>query len=1156
MLKTIFIILIFFTFNAFSQPKGAKFKHLNTNHGLSQGFVISIEQDSKGFMWFGTQTGLNKYDGYKFTVYLHNPQDSTSIRDNRIPTLLTDSKGRFWVGTARGLDQFDVQRNTFVHFKPDLNISDILEDKKGNIWICSDKGLSLVDITNKSLISYQYSDKKNRPLRAICEDSKGNLWLGSEADGKGVFLFNPDQKSYKYYPFQKDANNSEGDSRVERFRIYEDHPSTASALAQFGNVARFQIYEDHFGVMWVSLNNGLYRFDNITNSFIKYRYQSNNQNSIEGDNVHSLVEDADGNLWIGHRNGISILDITRQKFSHYNYDLNQPDGLSENFITTIYKDNSDNLWIGSRNTGLNILFRTGSNFKRYAHELNNSQSLTNNVVKAIVKDKRGRLWLGTDGGGLNLFTEDGSFFSYMHDPKDPKSLPNNLILALYEDKEENIWVSTFNGALSKLNKEKGNFEHIFPNSSDSTSLTSASVSVMYEDSKGNFWIGTWFDGLFLFDKTTKKFKNYRPNANDAGSLTSWEVIEIYEDKRGNLWIGTVNGLNRFDYATQKFTHYFHEKNNKNSLSSSVINSIAEDKNGNLLIGTLEGLNLFDFQKSTFIAYSKKDGLASDIIQSALSDGQGNVWMSTLNGVCKFNPETKAYRNYSVIDGLQGAEFIRHSYYQSDDGEIFFGGNNGANCITPKLIKPNEFVPPIVLTDFKVFNKSVEIGSEASILQQHINYTKIIRLSYRESVFSFEFSALNFTNPEDNQYAYKLEGFDNNWTFIGNKNSVTYTNLNAGEYTFKVIGANNDGVWNKQGASLIIHVLPPWWETLWFRGLSILTIIMCATAFYSFRLRTIKRQNKKLSELVKERTKELVSKNARLVQSQKEIETQNEELRQGQEEISAQRDQVWKQNQKLEEAQFIIEKQNEEIKLRNENLEQEVESRTKELVAYNQQLEQFAFISAHNLRAPVATILGLGELLRLNPEDTRDKESVFEKIIFTARELDRVVRDLNTILEIKKNNISVISKIDLDEELTLVKVNIENEISETESEIKWDFSKAPVIHSVKPYVESILLNLLSNAIKYRHPYRKPIISITSEPYREYVCLTITDNGLGIETALYKDKLFGLYQRFHSHVEGKGLGLYLVKTQINALGGKIEIESKVDEGTTFRIYFKNV
>jgi len=440
---------------------------------------------------------------------------------------------------------------------------------------------------------------------------------------------------------------------------------------------------------------------------------------------------------------------------------------------------------------------------------------------------------------------------------------------------------------------------------------------------------------------------------------------------------------------------------------------------------------------------------------------------------------------------------------------------------------------LLITALEIFNKPVPITQDKeSVLSESIIVSKEINLSYKDIEFTIHFASLNYTNPDRKKYSFMLDGFDNHWNDLSDAHSATYTNLDPGGYTFKVKGLNSAGILSDKTLALRINIKPPFWKTWWFKALVFLAAASLILLIMYLRVRRMRNLNRALAEAVEKKTSEVNAQNKVLNQQREELAAQNEELKQSQEEISAHRDIIAKQNQ---------------------NLEAEVAKRTQELLDYNQQLEQFAFISAHNLRSPVARILGLGQLLDLTKGKENERNEIYPRLVQTTRELDGVVRDLNTILELKKNS-EAYTNVDLRTEIEIIKENLEHEISITRTEITTDFTQVSILRAVKPYLDSILYNLITNAIKYRHLDRSPIISIKTEKLENEVCLVVSDNGLGIDTEQYQDKLFSLYSRFHFHVEGKGMGLYLVKAHLVAMGGRIEIESEVEKGSTFRAYFR--
>jgi len=597
----------------------------------------------------------------------------------------------------------------------------------------------------------------------------------------------------------------------------------------------------------------------------------------------------------------------------------------------------------------------------------------------------------------------------------------------------------------------------------------------------------------------------------------------------------------------------------------MIYALCLDRDEKLWIGTEgAGLAIYDLKKQEVHQVSSEDGFDCSTVFAIQEDIAGNVWMSTNTGIVKWDRKESRFYAYDSSDGLQNGQFNSCSFmYDKVSGLMGFAGTEGVTLFYPDQVKPNVQPPAVVITGFQLFNKPVEINpsDKNATLKEAIGKTKEITLQYNQSIFTLEFAALSYTLPEKNMYAYKMENFDDDWNYVGTVRTATYTNLDPGEYIFKVKASNSDGVWNDQPASLVIRIIPPWWRTWWFRVFAIAVLVGTGVGYYKIRTGSIQEQNRRLGELVLEKTKQLQSANNELLAREEEIRAQNEDLSvqndqliQRQEEIKAQRDLLTEQNKKLESAWKTIEMQNKDILSRNMTLDQEVQERTKELVEYNQQLEQFAFIAAHNLRAPVARILGLGQVLDISQGNRDEEKTIINRLVYTTEELDRVVRDINTILDIRKNNTQVLTKVELTEELEIIKANLEYEIAETQAEIREDFSAVNILYTAKPYLDSILLNLIHNAIKYRDPNRKPCIEVKSTAQDEYICLSVSDNGLGINLDMHRRNMFNLYKRFHSHVEGKGMGLYLVKTQVAALGGKIDVESEVNTGTTFKVYLR--
>jgi PAS domain S-box-containing protein len=870
--RYIFIVLLqVIGFFALAQKQNLRFEHLGIDQGLSQSNVICVLQDSRGFMWFGTRDGLNKYDGYKFTVYKNNADDKNSISNNYVQAVKEGKNGCLWIATrGGGLNRYDRQKNQFTSFKHDPKnkysissdiVNAVWEDRQGIIWIgTEDGGLNMFDPGKNQFITYTCNKNDNNSLsdlfvRDILEDSEQNLWIAT--NNGGLNLFN--RKNNTFTRFQHDKNDSKSISSNNLYTLFEDSKHR----------------------LWIGTNgSGLDMLNRESGEFYHYKHDAADANSLANDYVHAINEDKN-NLWIGTENGgLSILDPSGNVFTNYASDEFDNSSLSNNSIYSICKDNKNNIWIGTFNAGLNIVNRDAVKFSHYQH-IPFKNSLSNNKVLCIYEDSKDNIWIGTDGGGLNQFDpKTSSFTDYRHQPGNKNSICGDYVLSVREDYKNNLWIGTWADGITVFNRAENSFRHFKNDPADKSSLSCNNAWAIFEDKDKNMWIGTHGGGLNLYDPGNDSFTNYQFDESDPSSLSNNNVHAIFEDNEGYLWISTEGGgLNRFDKNKKAFTRFIHD-DNKNSISNNVVGAIHEDGNGILWISTMAGLNRLDRKTNTFTVYTTKDGLPNNTIFGILEDNNNNLWISTNQGISRFNTGTKTFKNFGVADGLQSNEFKEEAFCKSRYGVMYFGGNNGINKFSPYNIRDIPFEPPLVITGFQVFNKEVAIADEnnrASPLKKDITETKEITLSYKSSVISFEFASLNYTSTEKKQYAYMLEGFDKTWNEVGTKRNATYTNLDPGKYIFKVKGMNNEGNWSAHVTSVQLTITPPFWQTWWFRTAAALFVLGCLFGFYRYRMSAVTRQKAKLEMQVKERTDEVVRQNVQMKKNVEELAALKEDL---------------------------------------------------------------------------------------------------------------------------------------------------------------------------------------------------------------------------------------------------------------------------------------
>lgn len=845
------------------------FKNLSIEHGLPSNDITAIVQDSRNFLWFGTRDGLARYDGVGFKVYYHDLGDSTTISNNWITIIFEDNSQTLWVGTKYGgLNKFDRFTERFVRYLPNpedstalrsYNITSIIEDKNNNLWI-GNRGLGggFYQFDRQTEKFTEFLPRVNVAtgmikygLWSIVEDNEAKLWGGTDLNE--VCRFDPKTKTSKLYLLDSLHHNfkvwhgmkdrdgylwfaSQGglyryDPQNDNFVSYHNNPRDPNSLNQNEVYA---ILQDSGGIFWIA-NGVLSRFDAQANVFRHIRFSPTQRDRISNFSPSAIFEDKSRNLWVGTRgSGVYKIDLKSQKYTHYTTDPLGSNNLSCNDIARISEHDRGLLWIATQQNGLHRFDPSNKEFVHFEHDPENAESLSSNIVTTMLVDHTGDLWIGTEKGLNKLAHQDMSVKRYYHAPEDRHVLKHSYIHTIFEDHTGTIWVGAHVSGLNRYGRQQDRFDHFKIDILGEQYYGANATIEIHEDRKKNLWVST-FGRVFYFDTRLERFSLLMP---EAANENPGSGHHFFESRDGAIW-GTHNGLCKLDSDKMQFKRFRFKPNPSGEFGFdrryNMIEWIHEDQNGMLWCGSQNnGLLKFDPAKDEFVAhYSEKDGLLSSMIYKIIADNEGNLWILTPRGISVFDERRapgKQFKNIGIENGVTNfaTRLNRWAFVKTQNGEIYWGGTNGIYRFYNEVTRTNLSVPVVRLTDFKLFNQSFKLDTSISEI-------KTIRLNHDQNFFSFAFAALDFTNALQNQYAYRLEGLDDEWVEAGNNNHANYTHVPPGVYNFHVKGSNNDGVWNEQDAAVKVIITPAFWQTWWFRLALALAAIGVVAGLYKYRV---------------------------------------------------------------------------------------------------------------------------------------------------------------------------------------------------------------------------------------------------------------------------------------------------------------------------------
>lgn len=1110
-----------------------KFYQLNFEQGLSQSTVNCIIKDSRGYFWFGTNAGLNKWDGYSFTVYNHVPGDTTSIGQGRINAIYEDKNEVLWVATSQGgLCRYISETDQFKNIIFDAS------NRNTNNFVVDiapyKEQLLLATFTGELYIYYpeveEYAkaelfNERNEPL------PEGSIINGLSVTNDSTVWINTSIGAVKIKKLQEQDSYIfiEGDVLLKDKSVHD-------------------IFVDSENNIWIgTYSSGAYVFDSGYNKIQHYKPGKKDGSSVSHPNVRAFCEDVEGNIWIAtNGGGINMYNHSTQKIIYYTHDPGNKHSIGSNIIYSLYADEDKNIWIGTYNGGIsytNFLKQQFNHIRSYGR----IGDLTNNSVLSFCEVMPGEIWIGTDGGGINIYDKTTGKLSYFN-----INSKLNVITKLVNDGENKIYIGTYREGLFVYDLITGKLEHYKAGINPGDLLNNCIWDIAI-DPEGDIWIGTLGGGLTFFNPEEKKFISY--GIGEDKRFKGNYVSSMLADSRNRIWVGTYHdGLYRFDKSTTSFKKIKGEK----SLKSNEVRVIFEDSTGRIWVGMLDGgLNLLIDEERGFETFTQENGLPGNSIQAIREDKKGNLWVSTNKGISRLTIEGDYYkfRNYTLADGLQSNEFNIHASLVDKSGQLYFGGVNGFNYFNPEDIVSRNTAGPVVISSFRVMNGNKQSDLSGLGIEKAINYSDGIQVDYNQSTFTIEYAMLDYTSPGKNTYKYKLIPFDKEWISAGNRRSATYTNLNPGQYEFQVKGINSQLVENSAITSLKIQVLPPLWKKAWFKFIMGTMLVLLLISVYRLRLRSFRIQGEILKKVVDDRTKELKSLNKVLEERNTEIYLQSEELKAGQKKLIA-------ANRSLEEGNREIEIQKRELEKNRNNLEKTIRDRTFELEMAKKKAEEseqlkMAFLSnmSHEIRTPMNAIVGFASLLADMELAEDEKQEYVRQINVNSESLLLLIDDILDLSKIEANQLRISLEVfEINRFVHQVYINWKHLKTNNERQVEFVYStelndKVTYVYSDQQRIRQILNNLLDNAFKFTS---KGKVELFCKLNQGNVEISVSDTGIGISE---DDKNY-IFDRFRKGEEsskklyrGAGLGLTISHKLTELVNGKMWVDSIEGKGSMF-------